>query len=81
MGYRAASLGNPGTAPSYTPARMDRRSVLNALGMLASAAALDSCAAKHITSAAAPPPAPAAEPALLKSVGRRPGSAGEAVGV
>ena len=30
MGYRTASLGNPGTPPSYTPARMDRRSVLKA---------------------------------------------------
>ncbi len=66
MGYRTASLGNPGSAPSYTPARMDRRSVLKALGMLASAAALEGCAAKHVTLAATPPPVPAAGSALLK---------------
>lgn len=66
MGYRTGRPGNPGTPASYTPARMDRRSLLKALGMIASAAALEGCAAKHVTSAATPPPAPAAEAALLK---------------
>src|SRR5271167_2500703 len=59
-------MHDPGTPPSYTPARMDRRSVLKALGMLASAAALEGSAAKHVASAATPPPAPAAEATLLK---------------
>jgi glycine/D-amino acid oxidase-like deaminating enzyme len=36
---------------------MDRRSVLKALGLLAGAAALEGCAAKHVTQAATPPPA------------------------
>ena len=36
---------------------MDRRSVLKALGLFAGSAALESCAAKHITSAIPPPPA------------------------
>ncbi len=35
---------------------MDRRSVLKALGMLAGGAALEGCAARHITQAATPPP-------------------------
>ena len=42
---------------------MDRRSVLKALGLFAGSAALESCAAKHITSAIPPPPA---GPPLLK---------------
>jgi len=43
---------------------MDRRSALKALGILAGAAALESCAAKHIASAA--PPAPPSLSPLLK---------------
>ena len=42
---------------------MDRRSALKALGILAGTAALESCAAKHVTQAATPPP-PAALPLL-----------------
>ena len=42
---------------------MDRRSALKALGIFAGAAALESCAARHVTQAAAPPPP---QPSLLK---------------
>jgi D-amino-acid oxidase len=42
---------------------MDRRSALKALGILAGAAALEGCVAKHVASAAAPPP-PALAPLL-----------------
>jgi hypothetical protein len=64
MEYRTGRPGSPGTPPSYTPARMDRRSLLKALSVFASAAALESCAAKHLTSASIA--RPAAEPPLLK---------------
>ena len=46
----------------YTLLRMDRRSALKALGILAGTAALESCAAKHVASAA--PPAPSVRPLL-----------------
>ena len=41
---------------SYTPARMDRRTALKALGVLAGTAALEGCAAKHVAQATPPPP-------------------------
>jgi D-amino-acid oxidase len=44
---------------------MERRSALKALGVLAGAAALEGCAAKHVASAVTAPP-PAAGPSLLK---------------
>ena len=43
---------------------MDRRSILKAIGILAGTAALESCAARHVTGAGVPPPPSA--PALLK---------------
>jgi D-amino-acid oxidase len=43
---------------------MDRRSALKALGVLAGAAALEGCAAKHVASATASPP-PASAPQLI----------------
>lgn len=43
---------------------MDRRSALKALGVLAGAAALEGCAAKHVATTASPPP-PAAAPQLI----------------
>src|SRR5271165_3427973 len=36
---------------------MDRRAALKALGLLAGAAALEGCAARHVTQVATPPPA------------------------
>ena len=56
----------PRPARSYTLPRMDRRSALKALGILAGTAALQGCAAKHVTQAATPPAPTPSQPALLK---------------